>query len=135
MFGLEEVESPEFGEFKVVWLRLPSSNSSVCLHLIERDPTNNLPEGPWSATSPVADPKHLPRGHHLCFSVPDFHSFLHTLKVQINLFNKQTFYMISLLCYTFFFICLLWSKEVRSEMSVHLKMNSLPGLTLHLSRQ
>lgn len=79
MFGFEEVESPEFGDFKVVWLRLPSS--SLYLHLIERNPSNNLPEGPWSATSPVADPSHLPRGHHLCFSVPNFQSFLHTLKV------------------------------------------------------
>ncbi|XP_061354566.1 glyoxylase I 4 [Gastrolobium bilobum] len=78
IFGFEEVESPDFGEFKVVWLRLPSS--CVYMHLIERNPTNNLPEGPWSATSPVADPSHLPRGHHLCFSVSNFQSFLHTLK-------------------------------------------------------
>ncbi|KAJ1384352.1 Vicinal oxygen chelate [Sesbania bispinosa] len=88
MFGFEEVESPVFGEFKVVWLRLPSS--SLYLHLIERDPTNNLPEGPWSATSPVADPSHLPRGHHLCFSVSNFQSFLNTLKDKgIQTFQKS----------------------------------------------
>lgn len=79
IFGFEEVESPKFGEFKVVWLRVPSS--SLYLHLIERNPSNNLPEGPWSATSPVKDPSHLPRGHHLCFSVSNFQSFLQTLKV------------------------------------------------------
>ncbi|KAF7806863.1 lactoylglutathione lyase [Senna tora] len=78
IFGFEEVESPDFGEFKVVWLRLPSA--SLFLHLIERNPTTKLPEGPWSATSPVADPEHLPRGHHICFSVSNFDSFLHTLK-------------------------------------------------------
>ncbi|KAJ7954876.1 Lactoylglutathione lyase/glyoxalase I family protein [Quillaja saponaria] len=55
IFGFEEIESPNFGEFK-------------------------LPEGPWSATSPVADPKHLPRGHHICLSVSNFESFLQTLK-------------------------------------------------------
>lgn len=81
IFGFEEVESPKFAEFKVVWLRLPSS--SLYLHLIERNPSNNLPEGPWSAASPVKDPSHLPRGHHLCFSVPNLQSFIHTLKVSL----------------------------------------------------
>ncbi|KAK7308052.1 hypothetical protein VNO77_41643 [Canavalia gladiata] len=78
MFGFEQVENPDFGDFKVVWLHLPSS--SLYLHLIERNPSNNLPEGPWSATSPIADPSHLPRGHHLCFTVSNFQSFLQTLK-------------------------------------------------------
>ncbi|GAU18845.1 hypothetical protein TSUD_228350 [Trifolium subterraneum] len=88
IFGFEEVESPKFGEFKVVWLRLPTS--SLYLHLIERNPSNNLPEGPWSAASPVKDPSHLPRGHHLCFSVPNFQSFLQTLKDKgIETFEKS----------------------------------------------
>ncbi|XP_058778492.1 glyoxylase I 4 [Vicia villosa] len=88
IFGFEEVESPKFAEFKVVWLRLPSS--SLYLHLIERNPSNNLPEGPWSAASPVKDPSHLPRGHHLCFSVPNLQSFIHTLKDKgIETFEKS----------------------------------------------
>jgi len=62
IFGFEEVEE--------------SPNLYLHLHLIERNPSNNLPEGPWSATTP--------RGHHLCFSVPNFHSFLHSLKVLIR---------------------------------------------------
>jgi len=68
IFGFEEVESPKFGEFKVVWLRLPSS-SYIFTYL--------------SAASPVKNPSHLPRGHHLFFSVPNFHSSLHTLKVLL----------------------------------------------------
>ncbi|OIW11163.1 hypothetical protein TanjilG_22970 [Lupinus angustifolius] len=83
IFGFEEVESPKFGEFKVIWLKLPST--SLYLHIIERNPNNNLPEGPYSATSPVADTKHIPRGHHLCFSLSNLHSFLHTLKVFLFL--------------------------------------------------
>lgn len=83
IFGFEEIESPEFGEFKVIWLNLASAFS---LHLIERNPSTKLPEGPWSATSPVADPSHLPRGHHICFSVSNFDSFVGTLKVPTSLF-------------------------------------------------
>ncbi|KAM7485523.1 hypothetical protein LguiA_001532 [Lonicera macranthoides] len=75
-FGFEEIESPKL-EFKVIWLRLPPS---LYLHLIERDPQNKLPEGPWSATSAVAEPKNLPRGHHICFSVSNFDYFVQTLK-------------------------------------------------------
>lgn len=77
VIGFEEVESPKF-EFKVIWLKL---GSSMFLHLIERDPITMLPEGPWSAaSSAVADPKNLPRGHHVCFYVPNFDSFVQTLK-------------------------------------------------------
>ncbi|KAB1220135.1 hypothetical protein CJ030_MR3G006625 [Morella rubra] len=78
IFGFEEVESPNFLEFKVIWLNM---GSAFQLHLIERNPSSKLPEGPWSAVSPVADPSHLPRGHHICFSVSNFDSFLRTLKV------------------------------------------------------
>ncbi|XP_059649597.1 glyoxylase I 4 [Cornus florida] len=75
IFGFEQIESPKL-EFQVIWLKL----SSIYIHLIERDPQTKLPEGPWTATSPVADPKNLPRGHHICFSVSNFDSFLQTLK-------------------------------------------------------
>lgn len=72
------MESPKF-DFGVIWLKL---GSSLYLHLIERDPNTKLPEGPWSAESAVADPKHLPRGHHVCFYVPNFDSFVQSLKVH-----------------------------------------------------
>ncbi|KAA0040799.1 lactoylglutathione lyase [Cucumis melo var. makuwa] len=88
MFGFEEIESPDFGALKVIWLNLPSAFQ---LHLIERDPNSKLPEGPCSATSPVADPSHLPRGHHICFSVPisNFDSLVHALKEKgIQTFEK-----------------------------------------------
>ncbi|KAK9287795.1 hypothetical protein L1049_016235 [Liquidambar formosana] len=77
ILGFEEIESPKFGSFEVIWLRL---GPSFALHLIQRNPENRLPEGPWSATSAVADPKNLPRGHHIAFSVSNFDSFVQTLK-------------------------------------------------------
>ncbi|CAK9142685.1 unnamed protein product [Ilex paraguariensis] len=76
IFGFEQVESPKLA-FDVIWLKL---GPSFYLHLIERDPETKLPEGPWSASSAVADPKDLPRGHHICFSVSNFDSFVQTLK-------------------------------------------------------
>ncbi|CAA2989280.1 lactoylglutathione lyase-like [Olea europaea var. sylvestris] len=76
VFGFEQVKSPKF-EFEVIWLKL---GSSFYLHLIDRDPNTKLPEGPWSATSALADPKNLPRGHHICFSVSNFDSFIQSLK-------------------------------------------------------
>lgn len=83
VFGFQQVESPKF-EFDVIWLKL---EPSFYLHLIERDPTTKLPEGPWSSTSAVADPKNLPRGHHICFSVSNFDSFVQAVKekgIQIH---------------------------------------------------
>ncbi|KAA8548647.1 hypothetical protein F0562_000331 [Nyssa sinensis] len=77
IFGFEQIESPNFVEFEVIWLKL---SPNFYLHLINRNPETKLPEGPWSAASPVADPKHLPRGHHICFSVSNFDSFVQTLK-------------------------------------------------------
>ncbi|XP_024947959.2 uncharacterized protein LOC102608378 isoform X1 [Citrus sinensis] len=82
IFGFEEIEAPNFGEFKVIWLNLPGA---FALHLIERNPGTKLPEGPYSTTSPTADPSHLPRGHHICFTVSDFDSFLQTLKQKLLL--------------------------------------------------
>ncbi|XP_030543390.1 glyoxylase I 4 [Rhodamnia argentea] len=77
ILGFEEVESPNF-EFKVIWLSLPSTG--FFLHLIERSPETRLPEGPYSATSPTVDPKYLPGGHHVCFSISNFDAFVQTLK-------------------------------------------------------
>ncbi|WMV47743.1 hypothetical protein MTR67_041128 [Solanum verrucosum] len=76
IFEFEKVEAPRF-EFDVIWLKLAPA---FYLHLIERDPTTKLPEGPWSATSAVADPKNLPRGHHVCFTISNFDSFVQKLK-------------------------------------------------------
>ncbi|KAJ4830145.1 hypothetical protein Tsubulata_019932 [Turnera subulata] len=86
IFGFDEVESPNFG-FNVIWLKL---GDSLFLHLIERLPETKLPEGPYSATSPVLDPSHLPRGHHLCLSVSNFDSFVQTLKERgIQTFQRS----------------------------------------------
>uniref|UniRef100_A0A6N2N8H1 Uncharacterized protein n=1 Tax=Salix viminalis TaxID=40686 RepID=A0A6N2N8H1_SALVM len=60
VFGFERIESPKF-EFKVIWLKI---SPHFALHLIERSPDSKLPEGPYSASSSVLDPTHLPRGHH-----------------------------------------------------------------------
>lgn len=90
IFGFEEIESPDFVEFKVIWLNL----ASVQLHLIERNPSSRLPEGPWSATSPVADPSHLPRGHHICFSVSNFESVVRTLKVPSTSLSHLNLYLL-----------------------------------------
>ncbi|XP_057957578.1 lactoylglutathione lyase [Malania oleifera] len=86
IFGFEQIENPDFGKLEVIWLRLPPA---FALHLIQRDPESRLPEGPWSSTSAVADPKHLPRGHHICFSVSNFDSVVQTLKEKgIETFEK-----------------------------------------------
>lgn len=86
VLGFEQIESPKFGEFEVIWLRLPPSFS---LHLIQRNPSTQLPEGPYSAASPVEDPKNLPRGHHLAFSVSNFDQFVQILKEKgIETFKK-----------------------------------------------
>ncbi|KAF1001404.1 uncharacterized protein LOC141705555 [Apium graveolens] len=97
ILGFEKVETPDFG-FGVIWLKL---SSSFYLHLIERDPTTKLPEGPWSAVSAVKEPSNLPRGHHIAFSVANFDSFVNTLKekgiethekTQPNGKTKQVFF-------------------------------------------
>ncbi|KAJ4968020.1 hypothetical protein NE237_014721 [Protea cynaroides] len=86
ILGFEELESPKFGDFGVVWLRLPPVFG---LHLIERNPETKLPEGPWSSTAAIADPKNLPRGHHICFAVSNYDSFVQTLKEEgIEFFEK-----------------------------------------------
>ncbi|KAJ8747457.1 hypothetical protein K2173_008754 [Erythroxylum novogranatense] len=87
IFGFEEIESPAFGDFKVIWLNL---HNAFVLHLIERGPSTKLPEGPYSASSPVRNPSHLPRGHHICFSVSNFDSFVRSLQEKgIDTFQKS----------------------------------------------
>ncbi|XP_040986650.1 uncharacterized protein LOC121234672 [Juglans microcarpa x Juglans regia] len=86
VFGFEEIESLDFVEFKVIWFNL----AFVQIHLIERNPSSRLLEGPWSATSPVTNPNHLPRGHHICFSVSNFEYVVRTLKEkEIKIFERS----------------------------------------------
>ncbi|KAL9240865.1 hypothetical protein vseg_015037 [Gypsophila vaccaria] len=80
ILGFEKIDSPNFGEFEVIWLKLPAS--SLTLHLIQRNPSNNLPESPYSAVSPVKDPRSLPRGHHVSFGVSNFDDFVQSLKEE-----------------------------------------------------
>ncbi|KAI3979768.1 hypothetical protein MKX01_013863 [Papaver californicum] len=59
------------------------------LHLIEKNPEVKLPESPWSTKGGVTDPKDLPRGHHLCFTVSNYDTVLQTLKDKgIETFEK-----------------------------------------------
>ncbi|KNA16407.1 hypothetical protein SOVF_089360 [Spinacia oleracea] len=82
VLGFEQIQSPKFGEFEVIWLKLPPSFS---LHLIQRDPSIKLPEGP----STFKDPKNLPRGHHLAFTVSNFDHVVQFLKEKgIETFQK-----------------------------------------------
>lgn len=93
VLGFEKVESPDFGDFEVVWLVL---GSQISLHLIERSPSSRLAEGPCNPSGAVdLEPGHLPRGHHLAFAVENYDSFADSLKVlsfmkdqNISLINK-----------------------------------------------
>ncbi|KAK6929952.1 Glyoxalase/fosfomycin resistance/dioxygenase domain [Dillenia turbinata] len=88
VLGFEEIEAPDFGDFEVIWLRLPSC-PMLSLHLIQRNPESRLPEGPWSSSSSVKDPRFLPRGHHISFGVSNFDSFVQSLKEKgIEMFEK-----------------------------------------------
>ncbi|XP_058105956.1 glyoxylase I 4-like [Magnolia sinica] len=89
VLGFERIESPNFGDFDVIWLKLPSA--SFALHLIERNPLSSLPEGPSGSTAEIAaaDPKHLPRGHHLSFAISNYDSFIESLKGNgVKVFEK-----------------------------------------------
>ncbi|KAG0472241.1 hypothetical protein HPP92_016787 [Vanilla planifolia] len=79
VLGFERIEAPNFGDIEVIWLRI---SPELSLHLIQRDPQSKLPEGPYGAPpgSFVTDPKLLPRGHHICFSVSNFDDFVQSLK-------------------------------------------------------
>ncbi|CAM8924392.1 unnamed protein product [Rhodiola kirilowii] len=76
ILGFERIESPKL-DFNIIWLSLPPDHA-VQIHIIERNPEVNLPEGA-SHSALDHDPNFLRRGHHVCFSVSNFHSFLQTL--------------------------------------------------------
>ena len=84
VLGFQRIETPNFGEFEVVWLRtVPPSFS---LHIIQKNPNSNLPERPHSAGLDVKkDPELLPRGHHISLGVPDYDVFVKSLKVSLLL--------------------------------------------------
>ncbi|KAJ3674759.1 hypothetical protein LUZ60_005375 [Juncus effusus] len=86
ILGFERIESPDFGDFKVVWVR---ASPTLSIHIIERDPQSKLPVSPYGAHSSVRDPKLLRRGHHVCFSVSNFESFVEKLKEK-GIENYQT---------------------------------------------
>ncbi|XP_044486360.1 uncharacterized protein LOC123211634 [Mangifera indica] len=76
IFGFEEIEAPNFA-VEVIWLNL---RGAFALHLIEKSSVTKLPEGPYSATSPVLDASHLPRSFHICFTRDKYESFVQTLQ-------------------------------------------------------
>ena len=63
----------------VIWLVKPSA---FTMHLIEFNPS--YPPNESNDTAVVADPADIPRGHHICFSVTNFESFVQKLKVYID---------------------------------------------------
>ncbi|PKU64974.1 hypothetical protein MA16_Dca004589 [Dendrobium catenatum] len=81
VLGFERIETPNFGDFDVIWLRL---SPNLSLHLIERDPQSRLPEGPHGSPpeGAVADPRGLPRGHHISFGVSNYDEFVQSLKAR-----------------------------------------------------
>ncbi|XP_020674512.1 uncharacterized protein LOC110093840 [Dendrobium catenatum] len=88
VLGFERIETPNFGDFDVIWLRL---SPNLSLHLIERDPQSRLPEGPHGSPpeGAVADPRGLPRGHHISFGVSNYDEFVQSLKERgIKNFEK-----------------------------------------------
>ncbi|KAJ3697055.1 hypothetical protein LUZ61_000760 [Rhynchospora tenuis] len=89
ILGFEQMETPNFGDFDVIWLRI---SPSLSMHIIQRDPLSTLPVSPYAvgaASSVIKDPKQLSRGHHLAFSVSNFDSFVHNLKYKgIEVFQK-----------------------------------------------
>eukprot|EP00252_Welwitschia_mirabilis_P007591 TRINITY_DN1911_c0_g3_i1.p1 TRINITY_DN1911_c0_g3~~TRINITY_DN1911_c0_g3_i1.p1 ORF type:complete len:146 (+),score=15.81 TRINITY_DN1911_c0_g3_i1:129-566(+) len=86
VLGFNQIEAPDFGEFKVIWLKL---SNSLCLHLIERNPSSLLPEGPYSASSDaLREPRLLRRGHHIALSVSNYDAFITKLKEKGILFYE-----------------------------------------------
>eukprot|EP01018_Ginkgo_biloba_P023983 Gb_09633 [translate_table: standard] len=81
------MDTPNFGNFDVIWLTLPNSFS---LHLIQRDPGSNLPESPFNAGPDTEkDPNHIQRGHHISFGVSDYEDCVTTLKEKgIPIYEK-----------------------------------------------
>ncbi|KAJ4814526.1 Lactoylglutathione lyase / glyoxalase I family protein [Rhynchospora pubera] len=89
ILGFEQMDTPNFGDVDVIWLRI---SPSLSMHIIQRDPQSSLPVSPYATTaasSVIRDPKQLSRGHHLSFSVSNFDSFVQTLKEKgIEVFQK-----------------------------------------------
>ncbi|XP_050374648.1 uncharacterized protein LOC126792226 [Argentina anserina] len=74
-FGFEEVESPQVGHLKVIWLVLPAA---FTMHIIQCD--QNHPSNQTNDTLPDPDPAKIPKGPHICFSVSNFEIFVQKLK-------------------------------------------------------
>ncbi|KAK8953453.1 hypothetical protein KSP40_PGU021882 [Platanthera guangdongensis] len=89
VLGFERIESPNYRDFEVIWLRL---SPDVTLHLIERHHLESkLPEGIHVSppASVVTDPRVLPRSHHVCFGVSNYDDFVQSLKERgIQTFEK-----------------------------------------------
>ncbi|KAK8919397.1 hypothetical protein KSP39_PZI021025 [Platanthera zijinensis] len=85
VLGFESIESPNYRDFEVIWLRL---SPDVTLHLIERHhPESKIPEGTHVSppASVVTDPRVLPRSHHVCFGVSNYDDFVQSLKACFSL--------------------------------------------------
>ncbi|XP_006826272.2 methylmalonyl-CoA epimerase, mitochondrial [Amborella trichopoda] len=82
ILGFERMENPDFGGLEVVWLKL---GQALSLHLIKSDPNSSS-----SIPTHCMKPMDLPRAHHLCFSIPNFDSFMDTLKERGIEFHHQT---------------------------------------------
>ncbi|KAL6008127.1 hypothetical protein ACLOJK_033633 [Asimina triloba] len=85
VLGFERIESPELG-FQVIWLKLPKA--PFALHIIEKNPLWKLPEGPSGSHADIdaADAAHIARGHHLCFDISNYDSFIKALKATTTSF-------------------------------------------------
>ncbi|KAK9083840.1 hypothetical protein Scep_030311 [Stephania cephalantha] len=82
VLGFERIETPAFDGGEVIWMRLP--NSKTTIHISQR-----MEAGPRLEERSGADPKRLPRGHHVCFSVTNFDEFVRSLKEKgIETFEK-----------------------------------------------
>jgi len=88
VLGFQRIDTPNFGEFEVVWLS--SVPPSFSLHIIQRNPNSNLPESPYSAGPDVQkDPELLRRGHHISLGVSDYDGFVKSLKEKgIPIYEK-----------------------------------------------
>ncbi|KAK9083828.1 hypothetical protein Scep_030299 [Stephania cephalantha] len=77
ILGFERIESPNFIDFEVIWLKLPGDSSMTMMHLIERNPQSKLPEEP-ELTGEVGSGEEI--GSHVSFAVENYDEFVNTLK-------------------------------------------------------
>ncbi|KAK9146642.1 hypothetical protein Sjap_006545 [Stephania japonica] len=77
ILGFERIQSPNFADFEVIWLKLPGDSSSTMMHLIERNPESKLPEEP-ELTGEVVRSEEI--GSHVSFTVENYDEFVNTLK-------------------------------------------------------